>query len=140
MNIHKCSNVNDLQQLSMNFKIDTREKFTIITPLSDFLSDSLTEAFLKLGYSFLQKQISLVINFKNVNTINEHFLKQIAALKEEFYLKNISFVLCEVNQTIMHLIKQFKFNDVLNITPTETEAWDMVQMEAIERELLNGEQ
>ena len=123
----------------MNFKIDTREKFTIITPLSDFFSDSLTEEFLKLGYSYLKKQISLVINFKNLTLINERFIKQIAALKEEFYAKNISLVLCEVDQTIMRLMKQLEPGDVLNITPTETEAWDMVQMEEIERELLNGE-
>ena len=123
----------------MNFKIDTREKFTMITPLSDFFSDSLTEEFLKLSNSYLQKQISLVINFKNLVLINERFLKQIAALKQEFYSKNISFVLCKVNQPIMQLIKQLNLNDVLNITPSETEAWDVVQMEEIERELLSGE-
>jgi hypothetical protein len=28
----------------------------------------------------------------------------------------------------------------MNITPTESEAWDIVQMEEIERELLDGEE
>ena len=28
---------------------------------------------------------------------------------------------------------------MLNITPTESEAWDIVQMEEIERELLDGD-
>ena len=29
--------------------------------------------------------------------------------------------------------------ELLNITPTETEAWDIVQMEEIERELLDSD-
>jgi hypothetical protein len=29
--------------------------------------------------------------------------------------------------------------ELLNITPTESEAWDIVQMEEIERELLDGD-
>ena len=29
--------------------------------------------------------------------------------------------------------------EILNITPTESEAWDIVQMEEIERELLDGD-
>jgi len=28
---------------------------------------------------------------------------------------------------------------MMNITPTESEAWDIIQMEEIERELLDGE-
>jgi hypothetical protein len=27
---------------------------------------------------------------------------------------------------------------MMNVTPTESEAWDIVQMEEVERELLNG--
>ncbi len=124
----------------MNFKIDTREKFTVITPVSDFLSDSLTEEFLKLVQSFYEKQISLVINFKNVITTNEHFIKQIAALKNEFYSKNVSFILCELTLPVIAFINQLYMNEVLIITPTETEAWDIVQMEEIERELLSDEE
>jgi hypothetical protein len=30
--------------------------------------------------------------------------------------------------------------DFLNVTPFESEAWDIVQMEEIERDLLGGEQ
>ena len=121
----------------MNFKIDTREKFTVITPLSDFFSDSLTAAFIKHVQLFLEKRSSLVINFKNVNTINDSFIKQIAACKNEFYKKNISFVLCELSKPVMQLIQQLEPDEELNITHTETEAWDIIQMEEIERELLN---
>src|SRR5947208_501290 len=99
----------------MNFKIDTREKFTVITPLSDFFSDNLTAEFLSITNGFEQNKINLVINFKNVVLINEQVIEQIAALQHEFYKKNISFVLCELTQPVLSVINQHDFDKVLNI-------------------------
>jgi anti-anti-sigma regulatory factor len=121
----------------MNFKIDTREKFTVITPVSDFLSDNLTAEFLNLTRSFIESRINLIINLKNVTTINERLIEQIAALHQEFYNKNLSFVLCEVQNGVQSMIAVLESDDELNIIPSETEAWDMVQMEEIERELMS---
>jgi anti-anti-sigma regulatory factor len=123
----------------MNFKIDTREKFTIITPVSDFLSDNLTAELIRLASSYLQKQTNLVINFKNVDSINEHAVHQIAALQQQFYEENLSFVLCELQLPVLSLLEKLELDDVMNITPSETEAWDIVQMEEIERELMDDE-
>lgn len=122
----------------MNFKIDTREKFTIITPVTDFFSDNLTAELIELANSYLQKRMNLVINFKNVDSINEQYVQQIAALQQQFYEENLSFVLCELQPAVLSLLAKLELDDVMNITPSETEAWDMVQMEEIERELLDG--
>ena len=35
-------------------------------------------------------------------------------------------------------LEQLELLEIMNITPTESEAWDIVQMEEIERELMNG--
>jgi anti-anti-sigma regulatory factor len=121
----------------MNFKIDTREKFTIITPVSDFFSDNLTAELIDIANSYLQKRINLVINFKNVHSINEHAVQQIAALQQQVYEENLSFVLCELQPAVLSLLEKLELDDVLNITRSETEAWDIVQMEEIERELLD---
>ena len=123
----------------MNFKIDTREKFTIITPVSDFSSDNLTAEFKELANSFLQHKTNLVINLQNVVNLKENTVNNLAALQNEFYQHNISFVLCEIQPEVFKTIENLELDDVLNITPTETEAWDIVQMEEIERELLGGE-
>lgn len=123
----------------MNFKIDTREKFTIITPVSDIYSDNLTAEFKELLNSYLQHKTNLVISLKNVVNIKENSVNEMAALQQEFYEQHISFVLCEVQSNVFSLIKELELDDVMNITPTETEAWDMVQMEEIERELLGDE-
>ena len=123
----------------MNFKIDTREKFTVITPLSDFLSDNLTAEFLSIANGYKQNKINLVINFKNVVFINEQVIEQIAALQNEFYNNKLSFVVCEIQQRVKNILEKLELDDVVNTAPTETEAWDIVQMEEIERELSGDE-
>ena len=123
----------------MNFKIDTREKFTVITPLSDFLSDNLTAELIALANGYEQNKINLVINFKNVAYIIEQVIEQIAALQNEFYNNKLSFVICEVQQPVKTVLEKLELDNVLNVIPSETEAWDIVQMEEIERELLSGD-
>jgi anti-anti-sigma regulatory factor len=123
----------------MNFKIDTREKFTMITPHSDFSSDNLTAEVKELAHSYLQHKTNLVISFKNVLNVEENVIEGFAALQEEFYGQNVSFVICELQPPVKALITQLELDDVLNIAPTETEAWDIVQMEEVERELLREE-
>ncbi len=123
----------------MNFKIDTREKFTMITPESDFSSDNLTAEFKELMQSYLQHKTNIVINLKNVANITESYVNILAASQNEFYEQNISFVLCEIQPAVFAVVKKMELDDSLNIAPTITEAWDIVQMEEVERELLNDE-
>lgn len=123
----------------MKFKIDTREKFTIITPDSDFTSDNLTAEFKELLTSFLQHKTNLVINLKNVVTVKENLVKELAAWQQQFYEQQVSFVVCELQLPVQAFINQLDLDSELNVTPSETEAWDIVQMEEIERELLGDE-
>ena len=123
----------------MNFKIDTREKFTIITPVSDLFSDNLTAELTSIANSYLENRTNLVVNLKNVHSIYEQAIQQIAALQQQFYEENLSFVLCELQPAVQLLTEQMELDDIMNITPSETEAWDIVQMEEIERELLDDD-
>jgi anti-anti-sigma regulatory factor len=123
----------------MNFKIDTREKFTMITPDSDFSSDNLTAEFKDLVISYLQHKTNLVINLKNAAYVEEKFINELAALQQEYYAQNISFVICQLQLPVQAIINELDLDGVLNVAPTETEAWDIVQMEEIERELSGDE-
>ena len=55
-----------------------------------------------------------------------------------WYENNNSFVICEIQPAVSHKLETLELSEVLNITPTESEAWDIVQMEEIERELMSG--
>jgi anti-anti-sigma factor len=124
----------------MNFKIDTREKFTMITPVSDFSSDNLTAEFKELVHSYLQHKTNIVISLKNVAKLDEQTVETLAALQHQFYEQNVSFVICEVQLPVQAVINSLDLDGVMNIAPTDTEAWDIVQMEEIERDLLDDDE
>ncbi len=124
----------------MQVKIDTREKFTVLTPDTDCLSDNLTAEFSSVISGYLQNDIrNVVLNLKNVSTVDDMAAERLAKLQQQFYESNASFVICEIQNSVEEKFDQLELLDLLNITPTESEAWDIVQMEEIERELMDGD-
>lgn len=124
----------------MNVKIDTKEKFTVITPQEAVLSANMTEELTHLMRGQAEKEPPhVVINLENVQEIDESIANSISSTHDYFYSHNFSFVVCEMNKDILGVFDKLDTLLTLNYTPTESEAWDMVQMEEIERELLNGE-
>lgn len=124
----------------MNFKIDTKEKFTVITPLSENLNDNLTGELIQTATGFLQNDIrNIVVNLKNVFSVSEPGAAQLVKLEQTFYENNASFVICEMKPDLQKQLLQFDI-ELRNVAPTESEAWDIVQMEEIEREIMNDEE
>ena len=120
----------------MIFKIDTKEKFTVITPMSETLSDNLTAELIQTAINYLQKDIrNVVLNFRQVQSIDEDAATRLVKLEQTFYENNASFVICEIRPLVEEQLKKFNLLDSINVTPTESEASDIVQMEEIEREL-----
>lgn len=118
----------------MDFKIDTKEKFTVFTPDTALFPANITEE-MRL---YLQKEVTnVVLNLKNVTRISEGDAENLGQLHRQFYDNNSSFVICEANPEIEKQFEEADILDYLNITPTESEAWDIVQMEEIERDLLS---
>ena len=124
----------------MNVKIDTKERFTVITPLEAHLSVNMTEELGNLLLSYLQKDIPhIVFNMNAVKTVDELTGENLAQIQQQFYEKNVSFVICCLQPAVEQMLDTKELLEVMNVTPSESEAWDMVQMEEIERELLNDE-
>lgn len=59
--------------------------------------------------------------------------------QQQFYDGGASFVVCEMTPDLEQFLDQKNLLELMNTTPTESEAWDIVQMEEIERELLGDE-
>ncbi|HRH48788.1 MAG TPA: STAS domain-containing protein [Panacibacter sp.] len=122
----------------MNFKIDTKEKFTTITPMQIVLSDNLTAELDRLANDCLQSDIkNVILNLQHVESIDEPAAEKLATLQQTFYENSASFVICQVNQPVEVQLDQFQLLETMNLTPSESEAWDIVQMEEIERELMD---
>lgn len=124
----------------MNFKIDTKEKFTTITPLCENIYDNVAEELQALATKIVDSDVkNVIVNFSNVTGVNETAANSIAKLQQSFYEKNASFVVCCMNSAVEDTFEKFELLEVMNTTPTESEAWDIVQMEEIERELLDSD-
>ncbi|MCW3089837.1 MAG: anti-sigma-factor antagonist [Ferruginibacter sp.] len=124
----------------MNVKIDTKEKFIVFAPLTGELTANMTEELINMLLSYLQKDIPhIVLNMSVVSNIDQKSCEMIANVQQEFYEKNCSFVICELQKDVEMRLDEMELLELLNVTPTQSEAWDIVQMEEIERELLGDE-
>lgn len=124
----------------MNVKIDTKERFTVITPEETHLSVNMTEELNQLLLAYLQKDIPhVILKMDAVQTIDEMMAENIATIQSQFYEKNCSFVICALQKDVVQLLERKELLELMNITPTESEAWDILQMEEIERDFLRDE-
>jgi anti-anti-sigma regulatory factor len=125
----------------MNFKIDTKEKFTVITPETDCFDVNIAGDLWKTATMRLSEPPrNVIVNLHGVQQVTADAVNDLLRLQQHFYENEASFVICEVGKSLMPLFESEDLPDVLNITPTESEAWDIVQMDEIERELLGGEE
>jgi anti-anti-sigma factor len=121
----------------MNVKIDTKEKFNVITPVIKEIPANLTEELEKLLNVYLAKEVPhLVLNMKEVQELSREAAEKIAGIQQQFYENNASFVICELSEPVEEQLEKWELLEFMNVTPTESEAWDIVQMEEVERELL----
>jgi anti-anti-sigma regulatory factor len=124
----------------MNVKIDTKEKFHVLAPMETTLSENMTAEISQLLLTCREKEVkNVILNLSEVTTIDEQVAQAILNNQQEFYDLEISFVICEMKPEVEEFLDKIEVLDLLNYTPTETEAWDIVQMEEIERELFEDE-
>ena len=124
----------------MEVKIDTKEKFHVITLLQPRLSATMTEELSDRLVSFLQSDTrNIVLNLKELQSIDIISAENLVKVQQKFYENSASFVICEPQPQIEQFLDKDQLLEMMNITPTESEAWDIIQMEEIERELLDGE-
>ena len=124
----------------MNIKIDTKEKFTVITPEEAQLSVNMTVELNQLLLAYLQKDIPhVILKMEAVASVDDLMAENIATIQQQFYEKNCSFVICGLQKNVEQLLEKKELLEFMNVTPSESEAWDILQMEEIERELLGDE-
>ena len=120
----------------MKVKIDTKEKFHVITLEDEILTANMTgelnEKLLSIRYGN-KKNVVLKMGF--VKELDTEAAKQIEQIQQSFYEHNCSLVICELQKQAEQFLDDNELLEMLNVTHTESEAWDIVQMEEIEREL-----
>lgn len=126
----------------MEIKISTKEKFTVLTPITPHLTDSLAQELIS-NCENIEKNSetkNIILNLQSITGIDIEAANKIVSLQQFFYEKNTSFVICEMKPQLEEIFDKQELLELMNTTPTESEAWDIVQIEEIERELLDGEE
>jgi anti-anti-sigma factor len=125
----------------MQFKISTKEKFTVITPAESELSAILAVDFRQSLLAFLNQEVkNVVLNLGEVHTVHREVAELLAKVQQEFYDQDASFVICCLPEAVETQFDEWGLLELMNTTPTESEAWDIVQMEEIERDFLSGDE
>ena len=122
----------------MNVKTDTKEKFHVITIGEPSIAANMTAELCPRLLGLLQEAVkNVVMNMKAVNTIEPAAAEELMKVQQTFYENNASFVICELTEAVEKILDESELLEIMNTTPTESEAWDIVQMEEIEREFLD---
>ena len=124
----------------MQVKIDTKEKFTVVTPIMPGLSANIAAKIAETCNAVLDKEPkNVILNLQHVLNVDEKAADSLSELQQKFYESSASFVICCLQPSVEEAFEKTELLELLNITPTESEAWDIVQMEEIERELLDSD-
>ncbi|MCY7421071.1 MAG: STAS domain-containing protein [Chitinophagaceae bacterium] len=122
----------------MQVKIDTKEKFHVITLIEPEITDTLAADLTNTLTKYVGQEIkNVILKLPETNTIETQAAEALTQLQQKFYENNASFVICEVQPALETRLDELELLEIMNITPTESEAWDIVQMEEIERELMD---
>ena len=120
----------------IKFKIDTKEIFHVISIEETNLTANMAEDLMELVAKKQEEENkSLVFNLEGVFSMDDKIAVAFQSLHETCYANNLSMVVCGLSPAVKSKFQEHDLSDTINITPTESEAWDIVQMEEIEREL-----
>jgi anti-anti-sigma factor len=113
----------------MKFKIDTKERFHAITLPGDSLSATMTEELGACLLPYLQNDVkNVVLILKDIQSMDKAAAEKLISIQQIFYENNASFVICEVQKPVEEFLDKNELLELMNVTPTQSEAWDIVQM------------
>jgi anti-anti-sigma regulatory factor len=120
----------------MLVKLDTKEKFHVITILEPVLSANMTEEMQRTFDDSTQNGVkNLIVNMEKVSGMDLETALKLCNLQQTSYENNHSFVICSLQKDLEKWLDEQELLELMNVTPTESEAMDIVQMEEIEREM-----
>ena len=124
----------------MELKIDTKEKFQLLTPAGTTITAIIAAEIVTACNKCLESPLkNMVLNLENVEEIVPDACQTLTDLQQAFYDKSASFVMCCLSSKLETAFDELGLLEVLNLTPTLSEASDIVMMEEIERELLDSD-
>jgi anti-anti-sigma regulatory factor len=124
----------------MDFKIDTKDTYSAITPVNNRLSAILAASLSDKCREMRQKgSCNFIIDLRNSTGMDPEALPIMIEMHDESYENDQSLVYTGLNEAIMAILKEDETDLLINIAPTMKEAIDIISMEILERDLLGEE-
>lgn len=125
----------------MEFKIDTKDIYTLLSPTATRLDEKLTAAIEEKWTELVNDGAkNLIIDLQNCENCAGNVLDEMAQMHERFYNKEHSLVFTNMRPEVRKQLQQHEYFEAINIAPTMIEAVDIVSMELLERDLLGEEE
>lgn len=124
----------------MEFKIDTKPTYIVITPVSNHLDANLA-ASLRQKCNELTENGSdnYIVDLHNCLDADPKSFHLLTELHEDCYGNSSSLVFTGIQDNVMSELKKDETDSAINIVPTLQEAIDIVSMEILERDLFDEE-
>lgn len=124
----------------MQFKIDAKEQYTVIKPQSALLDTTLAAKLAEKCQELTQIATqNFIIDLSDCQDVQKDCLAPLLALAMTQSELSQSFVLSNVPNAFISFIKEEDAIDSINYAPSLIEAVDIINMEILERDLLNEE-
>lgn len=123
----------------MEFKIDTKPTYLVITPVTNHLDANLADALRQKCTESEGDVHNYIIDLHNCLDADKSSFNALIELHEICYENGRSLVFTGLQDDVMKIIKEEEADLALNIAPKMAEAVDIVSMEALERDLFNEE-
>lgn len=125
----------------MEFKIDTKSSYILITPVSNHLDANLTAGLRQKCRELTENgRNNFVIDLHNCLDCNKNAFTGLGELHEDCYSNEQSLVFTNIQNDVLQSLKAEEMDTALNIAPSLVEAVDIVSMEVLERDLFGEEE
>lgn len=125
----------------MEFKIDTKPTYTIITPVDAHIDANMTAALgRKCEELATNGSTNYIIDLQHCTSGDNTSFDDLVQMHENCYNNSQSLVFTGIQNGVMQQLQELELDNVLNIAPKMIEAIDIISMEILERDLFNEEE
>lgn len=125
----------------MEFKIDTKETFAIISPIVALLNEhNVQELAQKCNDVRQNGSANIIVSLSQVPQMEAAVPAILEELHHMSYNNEESLVFTEYTSDVLKVMKQSESDLILNLAPRMQEAIDIISMEILERDLWDEEE
>lgn len=122
----------------MEFKTDAKTNYTLIQPEQGSLNVKMAAALRQKVNSLLEKSnLNFIVDLKQQPEIELEAGSILMEMHYQLYENGHSLVFINLQEGVMQAMKKEQLHLSLNLSPTLIEAIDIINMEILERDILN---